>query len=159
MENHWANTSCHGTCDGALTSVELEEGSAIGNGICGGGTYHWKRFLGLCLLAIFLFGIAARLSGWDVLSTIYYAIATSCTIGYGDFVLTTQVERLMAVIYIPLVCLIMGHWLAYVANTIINKQSSQFCYNSDVRNNLRNFDAILTWETTCTISVQLWCEK
>lgn len=35
-------------------------------------------------------------------------------------------QRLAAVVYIPLVCLIMGHWLGYVANVIIELQSSRF---------------------------------
>lgn len=80
------------------------------------------------IVLVLVCGIAVR-SGWGPLTTLYYVIVTSCTIGYGDLVPTTQMERFLAIIYIPLACLIMGQWLAFVANRIIEHQSSQFRKN------------------------------
>ena len=108
------------------SSQQTSRLGTVGTALCEGGSWNWQRFAWMCFMVVVLVSIVAYQSHWDIITTIYYMIVTSCTIGYGDLVPSTQLERLAAVIYIPLVCLIMGHWLGYVANAIIERQSSKF---------------------------------
>lgn len=99
---------------------------SLGTTLCGGGSWNWQRFVWLCLIVLIWVSYISVVSGWGVMETIYFLIVTSCTIGYGDFVPTTQTQRLVAVICIPVACLIMGHWLGYVAHSIIEVKSAKF---------------------------------
>jgi hypothetical protein len=116
----------YGSSSHAAGMLSSEGSRSLGTTLCGGGSWHWQRFAWLCLAVLGLTSFVAIRSSWSVTNTVYHLIVTSCTIGYGDLVPKTQMERLAAVIYIPMVCLLMGHWLAYIANTIIELQSSQF---------------------------------
>ena len=51
---------------------------------------------------------------------------TGCTIGYGDITPTTELGRLIAIIYIPLACLMTGHGLTYIAQSMIDKKENRF---------------------------------
>lgn len=105
------------------------------------------RFLMLLVIILVLAYFIGSSSGWGMLSTVYYFIITGewclpsffsflyiinlktligCTIGYGDLSPSSQEERFLAVIFIPLACVVTGHWLGFIANTIIERQCAQF---------------------------------
>jgi hypothetical protein len=84
------------------------------------------RFLSLVSTMLGLACVIGVRSGWDALAIVYYLITTGCTIGYGDLTPTTQDQKFLAIFFIPLSCLVMGHWLGYVANRIIEGRSSRF---------------------------------
>lgn len=52
------------------------------------------------------------LEGWHFIDALYYTVATITTVGYGDFVPTHLLSRIIAVIYmvltIPFVLISMG---------------------------------------------------
>jgi hypothetical protein len=56
-----------------------------------------------------------------------------CTIGYGDLTPTTETEKFLAVFFIPLACLVTGHWLGYFANHIIESHSSRFLHRYEAQ--------------------------
>eukprot|EP00934_Nitzschia_sp_Nitz4_P000378 Nitzschia sp. Nitz4//scaffold95_size97785//25507//27332//NITZ4_004659-RA/size97785-augustus-gene-0.105-mRNA-1//-1//CDS//3329560448//378//frame0 len=120
----WSNSSSRSK--GHPGQSERSIVTTIGENVFGGGHWNWHQFLGMVLCAFLLVSAMAIRSGWSVLTTVYYLIITSCTIGYGDLVPETQTERLLAVFYIPLSCFIMGQWLGYVAQRIVDLQSSNF---------------------------------
>ena len=74
--------------------------------------------LGLSLLS---YAIGSD-AGWDWTETLYFAITTSCTIGYGDKVPVGQWERLLVVCFIPFAVGAMGWFLQYVAESIIRSR-------------------------------------
>jgi hypothetical protein len=71
-------------------------------------------FLGASLIAMF--------EGWTWDETVYYMVVTCTTIGYGDFTPQRDSLRLFAVLYIPLGVGAMGHFLATIANFIIEQR-------------------------------------
>jgi len=61
-------------------------------------------------------------AGWDWTETLYFAITTSCTIGYGDKVPVDQWGRMLVVCFIPFAVGAMGWFLQYVAEYIIRSR-------------------------------------
>lgn len=91
---------------------------------------RFMLLVGTTLAFAFAIGVDAGWSFWDV---IYYAVVTGCTIGYGDLAPETQRERFLAVIFIPLSCAVTGHFLAYFARYVMERQSADY--------RRRNFEA------------------
>ncbi|CAB9511047.1 Two pore potassium channel [Seminavis robusta] len=73
-------------------------------------------FLALILALSYWIGHDA---GWDFWQTLYFAITTSCTIGYGDKVPTSQIGRLCVVAFIPFAVGAMGYFLQQLAEMIV----------------------------------------
>lgn len=85
------------------------------------------------IVVLFLFAfffssdIGIQSVGWNNIGDlIYFGIVTATTIGYGDFTPQSQHGRLYAVVGIPIVVGMMGHWLAIVAGYIIDRKQSRF---------------------------------
>ena len=74
-------------------------------------------FLGLIVVFSYFIGDD---SGWNFSQTLYFAITTSCTIGYGDFSPQTQMGRLLVVGFIPFAVGAMGFFLHGIAETILD---------------------------------------
>jgi hypothetical protein len=64
-------------------------------------------------------------AGWDFSQTLYFAITTSCTIGYGDKVPTSQGGRLAVVAFIPFAVGAMGYFLQQVAEVIVRSKQQR----------------------------------
>jgi hypothetical protein len=60
-------------------------------------------------------------------------VTPGCTIGYGDLKPTTESERFLAIFFIPLACLVTGHWLGYFANHVIESRCSSFLHRYEAR--------------------------
>eukprot|EP00539_Tryblionella_compressa_P007137 CAMPEP_0178761658 /NCGR_PEP_ID=MMETSP0744-20121128/16127_1 /TAXON_ID=913974 /ORGANISM="Nitzschia punctata, Strain CCMP561" /LENGTH=406 /DNA_ID=CAMNT_0020416285 /DNA_START=63 /DNA_END=1283 /DNA_ORIENTATION=+ len=84
-----------------------------------------RFFILLVITSIFAYLIGYQ-SGWSIWNTVYYAVISAATIGYGDLSPHTQEERFLAIIFIPLACAVTGHCLAYFANWIIEMQGAKF---------------------------------
>lgn len=76
---------------------------------------------------LFLGGVMiGRLEGWAWLDSIYYAIITSTTVGYGDFSPRTHMGRLWAVLFVPLSVAAAGEILGSVASYILERRRARF---------------------------------
>jgi Ion channel len=64
-------------------------------------------------------------AGWDFSQTLYFAITTSCTIGYGDKVPISQGGRLAVVAFIPFAVGAMGYFLQQVAGVIVRSKQQR----------------------------------
>ncbi len=81
-----------------------------------------KRFLpslGLVALGGIWIG---RLSGWDWMDSIYFAVVTASTIGLGDLAPSTPMARLLAIFFIPLSVAAAGELLSSVATTLVQRR-------------------------------------
>ena len=72
--------------------------------------------LGSIIIICYLIGDDA---GWNFTETLYFAITTSCTIGFGDLVVTSQRGRLLVVAFIPIAVGAMGFLLQRIAEAIL----------------------------------------
>jgi len=63
-----------------------------------------------------------RLEGWSVGDSIYYAIITAGTVGFGDFSPTTQQARLCAILFIPLAVAAGGDILGTIASALLERR-------------------------------------
>ncbi|CAB9511045.1 Two pore potassium channel [Seminavis robusta] len=79
-------------------------------------------FLVLLLVLSYWIGHDA---GWGFSQTLYFAITTSCTIGYGDKVPTSQVGRLGVVAFIPFAVGAMGYFLRQLAELIVQAKQQR----------------------------------
>ncbi|KAG7372392.1 ion channel [Nitzschia inconspicua] len=88
------------------------------------------RFIVLLTIAMFFAFLIGYKSNWGFWSTVYYAVTTAATIGYGDLTPHTQEERFLAVIFIPFACAVTGHCLAWFAKWSIEKQGAKYRKNA-----------------------------
>jgi voltage-gated potassium channel Kch len=59
----------------------------------------------LVLLIIIIFGAAFyyhNAEGWTLIDSIYFAVSTATTVGYGDFVPTTQTSKIVTIAFMVL---------------------------------------------------------
>ena len=61
--------------------------------------------------------------GWTVITSIYYAMATASTVGYGDMSPTFQHTRLLSLIFIPLAVISLGEILSRIAGYFIRRDT------------------------------------
>ena len=83
---------------------------------------NWRIVIYIALL----FGLSYWIgqdAGWDFSQTMYFAITTSCTIGYGDKVPTSQSGRLAVIVFIPFAIGAMGYILHQVADFIVRSRT------------------------------------
>ena len=77
---------------------------------------QFLALLGSIIIVSYLIGNDA---GWNFTQTLYFAITTSCTIGFGDLVVTSQMGRLLVVIFIPIAVGAMGFLLQRIAEAML----------------------------------------
>lgn len=98
---------------------------------------NWRTYLHclrefilvVAILLIFSFLDAGDLNAkgkWDLGSALYFSIVTATTLGYGDVAPHTERGRLIALVFIPLIVVAMGHWLRTVAACIVEARQSRF---------------------------------
>ena len=87
---------------------------------------NFTRFFVLLGITLFFAYLIGYSSGWSFWNTMYYAVVTAATIGYGDLCPHTQQERFLAIIFIPLACAVTGHCLAYFAHWVIERQGVKY---------------------------------
>ena len=87
---------------------------------------NFTRFFVLLGITLFFAYLIGYSSGWSFWNTMYYAVVTAATIGYGDLCPHTQEERFLAIIFIPLACAVTGHCLAYFAHWVIERQGVKY---------------------------------
>jgi hypothetical protein len=68
--------------------------------------------------------------------------------GYGDLTPSTQLERFLAIIFIPLACAVMGHSLAWFAKWIVEKQGEKFRKNTFDSHNQLTLDDLRVMDIT-----------
>lgn len=61
--------------------------------------------------------------GWSVITSIYYAMATASTEGYGDMSPTFQHMRLISILFIPLAVISLGEILSRIAGYFIRRDT------------------------------------
>ena len=61
--------------------------------------------------------------GWSVITSIYYAMATASTVGYGDMSPTFQHTRLLSLLFIPLAVISLGEILGRIAGYFIRRDT------------------------------------
>jgi hypothetical protein len=58
--------------------------------------------------------------------TLFALLEAGCTIGYGDLAPESQQQRVLAILFIPLACCVIGYYLVFFATTVIEMRSSRF---------------------------------
>lgn len=64
-----------------------------------------------------------RQEGWSIITSIYYAMATASTVGYGDMSPTFQHTRLLSLLFIPLAVISLGEILSRIAGYFIRRDT------------------------------------
>lgn len=62
----------------------------------------------------FIAALLKRVEGWSLIDILYYWNCTATTIGFGDVCPTTQIGRLLAIVFIPLSVVTLGETIASV---------------------------------------------
>lgn len=63
--------------------------------------------------------------GWSPSSSLYYAIITFTTVGYGDLVPTRESMRLLAIFFLPLAVAVFGAVLGRIAGYYMDRQTKK----------------------------------
>jgi hypothetical protein len=71
---------------------------------------------------------------WTAVSTIYFAISTATTVGYGDVVPVTQKGRMLAILFFPLAVGTSLHWVTWVAQRGIQRIQQNMIHRRDLSN-------------------------
>ena len=80
--------------------------------------YIFVPFLGLA-------AIIGRHEGWSTITSMYYAMATATTVGWGDVSPSSQQMRLLSLVFIPLAVISLGEILGRIAGFFIQKNTAQ----------------------------------
>ena len=80
--------------------------------------YIFVPFLGLAT-------IIGKHEGWSTITSIYYAMATATTVGWGDVSPSSQQMRLLSLVFIPLAVINLGEILGRIAGFFIRKNTAQ----------------------------------
>jgi len=87
------------------------------------------QFPSIVVILLIAIGIG-KLEGWDYSTSIYYAVVTSTTTGFGDVDPSTQLTRFIAIFFIPLSVALMAEILGSIAGGIVEmdtrKQEEKF---------------------------------
>ena len=114
-----------GETNGSSTSTANNSGLETLRGIFSGlfrgftDTYYiFVPFLGLA-------AIIGRHEGWSTITSMYYAMATATTVGWGDVSPSSQQMRLLSLVFIPLAVISLGEILGRIAGFFIQKNTAQ----------------------------------
>ena len=80
--------------------------------------YIFVPFVGLA-------AIIGRHEGWSTITSMYYAMATATTVGWGDVSPSSQQMRLLSLVFIPLAVISLGEILGRIAGFFIQKNTAQ----------------------------------
>jgi len=80
--------------------------------------YIFVPFLGLA-------AIIGKNEGWNSITSIYYAMATATTVGWGDVSPSSPQMRLLSLVFIPLAVISLGEVLGRIAGVFIRKNTLQ----------------------------------
>ena len=82
-------------------------------------TDSYYIFVPFISLALYI----GRQEGWSIITSIYYAMATASTVGYGDMSPTFQHTRLLSLLFIPLAVISLGEILSRIAGYFIRRDT------------------------------------
>ena len=82
-------------------------------------TDSYYIFVPFISLALYI----GRQEGWTIITSIYYAMATASTVGYGDMSPTFQHTRLLSLLFIPLAVISLGEILSRIAGYFIRRDT------------------------------------
>ncbi|MBU0613826.1 potassium channel family protein [Patescibacteria group bacterium] len=66
--------------------------------------------------------IFVQLEGWSVVDALYFTVATMTTVGYGDIVPTTEITKLVAIVYMLFIVPFVLVFVAVIADIVYEKQ-------------------------------------
>ena len=69
--------------------------------------------------------IMGKAEGWTAITSMYYALATATTVGYGDVSPSSPRMRLLSLAFIPLAVISLGEILGRIAGYFIRKESTR----------------------------------
>ena len=72
-----------------------------------------------------LAAIIGKHEGWSIITSMYYAMATATTVGWGDVSPSSQQMRLLSLVFIPLAVISLGEILGRIAGFFIRKNTAQ----------------------------------
>ncbi len=72
-------------------------------------------FLFIFLLLVGATVFYTKVEAWSILDALYFSIMTMATVGYGDFVPTTDISKLFTIIY---AFLSIGSFVAFTAKSV-----------------------------------------
>lgn len=79
------------------------------------GSYIFVPFVSLALYI-------GKQEGWTSITSLYFAMATSSTVGYGDVAPTSSRMRLLSMVFIPLAVISLGELLSQIAGYFIRRE-------------------------------------
>ena len=78
-------------------------------------------FLPFVALALYI----GKREGWTPITSMYYAMATASTVGYGDVSPTSPRMRLLSLMFIPLAVISLGEILGRIAGFFIRRETER----------------------------------
>jgi len=108
-------------------------------------TYVCRTEMPEILLVVLLASILGVREGWSFTSTMYFAIMSASTTGYGDYTPQTQIDKLYCIFFLPLSVAVFGEVLGRIASIYIQRQirkaEHKFLQRSITLCDLRRMDA------------------
>lgn len=78
------------------------------------------------IILLFIFAILLGLpEGRSIISSLYFAVVTALTIGFGDLYPKSQINRALCVIYLPFSVCVFGQVLTKIASVSLNAKARQ----------------------------------
>jgi hypothetical protein len=87
-----------------------------------------------CVVAIQYYEQEEDSDEWTAISTIYFAVSTATTVGYGDVVPQKRQGKMLCVLFLPLAVGTSMHWLVWVAQRGIQRIQRNMVHRSDLSN-------------------------
>jgi hypothetical protein len=89
----------------------------------------------ICVFAIQYYEQNEQVSDeWTAISTLYFAISTAMTVGFGDVVPTTRQGQILCIFFLPLAVGTSLHWMVWMAQRGIQRTQRNMIHRRDLSN-------------------------
>eukprot|EP00966_Prymnesium_polylepis_P096151 2228153-Prymnesium_polylepis.1 len=113
---------------------------------------RWLRAYGVIVPLFYAVGgyIYGMLEGWDVLDSVYFLTTTLTTVGYGDLTPTSNMSRIITIVYAPLGCIVVMSGILPGVEWVLERLSERMLFVAAVSEQALTFVRSLL--RLCTMS-------